>query len=122
MTTHLDHQALDSFFDDVGRDREFVLEIIGLYRAQVERFCREAPRAETDDLIEIAHKLAGSSGQLGLATIVEAARRLETALRTDTDGSAELEFLERELPGVVERLQHWGSGLPDDGQVSGSNR
>lgn len=124
MTSHLDHHALTSFYDDVGRDREFVLQIVALYRAQVEEFCREAGRGSRDDLIVAAHKLAGSSGQLGLTSMVDAARRLESDLDAGHEPGAELAFLRRELPDVAGRLEAWATALPDPpaDQPSGSNR
>ncbi len=113
MTSHLDHHALTSFYDDVGKDREFVLQIVALYRAQVEEFCREAGDGTRDDLIVAAHKLAGSSGQLGLTSVVEAARRLEADLDAGNEPGAELEYLRRELPDVAVRLEGWATALPE---------
>lgn len=124
MTSHLDHHALTSFYDDVGRDREFVVEIVALYRAQVEEFCRDAGGRSREDLIVAAHKLAGSSGQLGLTAVVDAARRLESDLDAGNEPGAELAFLRRELPEVAERLEAWATALPEPpgDQSSGSNR
>lgn len=114
MTTELDHQALTSFYHDVGRDRAFVGHIVALYRAQADEFCREASDGSPGQLAEMAHKLAGSSGQLGLGGVAETARRLEADLVAGQPGEEPLRLLLRQLPHLTGLLEAWAASLPED--------
>lgn len=114
MTTELDHRALNSFYDDLGRDPVFMSHIVALYRVQVEEFCREATRGSKDELANLAHKLAGASSQFGLDQVTEAARRLEAELLAGRPSDEDLHFLQRALPHVADLLEGWVARLPEE--------
>ena len=76
MASQPDHDRLEQLYEDMGRDRAFVLDLVEMYRARVDAFAAAA-RSEGagQSLADQAHQLAGASGPLGLTAVSDAAAR-----------------------------------------------
>lgn len=61
---------------------------------------RDADNQQSDEIIEIVHRLSGTAGTLGFAALSECAAQLEDAIRDGEPGATKMEALLKELAKV----------------------
>ena len=107
----LDRTTLEALFESVGRDPEFLAELIDTYVAdapvQVRSLQVALAAGDVEALIRPAHTLKSSSASLGALGLAEQCRQLEQAARGGfLDGAADaVEAIAAEVDRVATALE-----------------
>jgi HPt (histidine-containing phosphotransfer) domain-containing protein len=107
----LDRATLETLFESVGRDPEFIAELIDTYLAdapvQLEALRKALAAGDIEAMVRPAHTLKSSSASLGALGLAERCRLLEHAARDGSvDGARDaVRGLAAELERVVTALE-----------------
>ncbi len=109
MDSPIDYERIE---DATGGDREFLEELVDIFLTDAEQRVEELKAAfssgETDAVSRTAHKLKGSSANMGAVHLTNIARDMENLGKAESLHSAQelLEPLQAELIRVRRTLQN----------------
>jgi two-component system sensor histidine kinase BarA len=107
----LDQPTLDALFESLGRDAEFLAELIDTYSADAPAQLTSLRAAQATgavaELVRPAHTLKSSSASLGALDLAERCRQLEAASKAgQSEGASEaIEGIAAELERVLQALE-----------------
>ncbi len=104
-----EEQARAAFEEEMGK--ETALSFVRMFQEQLQSRFKSEVR---EDLCEDAHKISGSAGLLGFASLGEAAARLEAQCKTAGPIEAEREAMAAALAEAQRTLDAWADRLARD--------
>ena len=102
------HDKIARLYEDLGRDMEFVRQIVSIFEGEAEAFATAvAVDIAPDDLALIAHRFAGSSAQVASDEFYRSVCAVEISARDGKTNVAMLESVLADLPTMSASLRQW---------------
>lgn len=112
MKLLIDESKLASLYNDLGKNKPFLLELSQTYREQVDELVASdcAPQL----LAELVHRIAGSTAMVGPSAVADRLRDLEYLLRSGVRHHDVFAEVKVEVAQVANLLDSWVEQLPED--------
>lgn len=112
MTHELDLAKLEQLFEDLGRNKVFLRELAAAFRSQCENLAT-LRQANSPQLADTVHQIAGSSAMLAPASLVKTLNLLEDEVRKGHCETPLFDTMVADLTGTASLVEEWIEQLPD---------